>query len=149
MYFLTQQSWTEGLVIRSDALLADEMRPFDKSAFAVDSPVDEIRIVEGQLGGAVDDVVRSFDAKHKRVVLIADFISPAAEAAAGIDILCLELRQELFQNAFALQARGWVAVVEASVISRNNLVVRLEHLGVDKALDAVFEHVRLINWFHR
>ena len=58
------------------------------------SAVDKVRVVEGQLGGAIDDVICSFDTQHEGVVLVADFVAPAAEAAAGVNALGLEGREE-------------------------------------------------------
>jgi hypothetical protein len=39
-------------------------------------------------------------------------------------------------------------MVEAAVVGGDDLVVRLDHLSVDEALDAVLEHVLLINGLH-
>ena len=82
------------------------------------------------------------------MILITDFISPAAETATRIDVLFLEFGKELFEHAFALETWGWVAVVKASVVGAYDFVGWLEHFGVDEAGDAVSEHVFLIDRFH-
>ena len=38
---------------------------------------------------------------------------------------------------------------EATVIGRDDLVLRLDHLGVDKSLNAVLEEVVMVNRLHR
>ena len=83
------------------------------------------------------------------MVLVADFVSPAAEAAAGVDVLFLELGEELFEDAFALEGWGWVTVVEAAVVGADDLVIGLEHFGVDETLDAVTEHVCVVDGLQR
>ena len=114
----------------------------------VDSRVDEIRVIERQLRGAVDDIVCRLGAQHEAVVLVADLVPPAAEAAAGVDVPFLQFGQQLLEHAFALEARGRVPVVEAAVVGRDNLVGGSQHLGVEQTLDAVFEHVGGVDGFH-
>lgn len=59
-----------------------------------------------------------------------------------------ESRKELCEDALTLERRGGVTVVEAAVVGGDDLILGLDHLGVDETLDAVLEHVRLINRFH-
>ena len=143
-----QESWTKRLVVRTDSLLPNELRPFNKSPLTIHASVDEVRVVERQLSSTVDNIIRSFDTQHKGMILVADFVPPAAKAAAGVDVLLLELGQEFFQDAFTLQAGGRISMVEASVVGRNYLIVRPEHFGVEETLDGISEHVGLIDGFH-
>lgn len=87
------------------------------------------------------DVVDGLDTQHKGVVLVADLVSPAAEAASRVDAEILELGQELLQDTLTLQGRGGVSVVKGTVVGGDNLVLGLEHLSVDETLDAVLEKV--------
>lgn len=105
----------------------------------VRAPVDEIGVVQGEFGGAVDDVIGGLDAQHEGMVLVADLVAPAAEAAAGVDVFGLEPGQQGREHAFALEGRGRVAVVEAAVVGRDELVGGLEHVGADEAADGVFD----------
>ena len=73
------------------------------------------------------------------MILVPNFVAPATEAAAGEDVAGLEFREELLKHAFALERRGWVAVVEAAVVGADDLVGGAEHLGIDEAADAVLE----------
>ena len=62
------------------------------------------------------------------MVLVPDFVAPGAEAAAGVDVVgVLESGEELFEDTFALEGGGGVAVVEAAVVGGDDLVVGLEH----------------------
>ena len=110
--------------------------------------VHKVRIVERQLGGTVDYVIGSFHAEHKRVILVTDLVAPAAEAAAGVDILGLEGGEEFGEDAFTLEGGGGVAVVEAAVVGGDDFVVGAEHFGVEEALDGVFEEVGVVDGFH-
>ena len=103
----------------------------------INPPIDKVRIIERQFGGSVDDMIGGFDAQHEAVVLVTHFVAPAAEAAAGVDVFFLEAREELFEDAFALEGRGWVAVVEAAVVGRDDFIVGLEEGGGEEAVDAV------------
>ena len=73
------------------------------------------------------------------MILVPDLISPATEPAPGVNVHVLEFGQELFEDALTLEGRGWVAVVEAAVVGRDDLVGGFEHVGVEEALDGVFE----------
>ena len=81
------------------------------------------------------------------MILVADLVAPAAEAAAGVDVFCLELGQQGLEHAFALEGRGRVAVIEAAVVGRNDLVGGLEHVGADEAADGVFDDGLVIDGF--
>ena len=126
----------------------EKLRAVHQPALVINAAIDEIGIVERQLGGAVDDVVGGLDTQHERVVLVADLVAPAAEAAARVDAAVLELGQELFEGAFALERRGWVAVVEAAVVGADDLVGGAEHFGGDEAADAVVEEGGVVDGFH-
>ena len=52
------------------------MSAVHQSPFRVDSAVDEIGVVERQLGSTVDDVVGRLDAEHETVVLVFDLVLP-------------------------------------------------------------------------
>lgn len=60
----------------------------------------------------------------------------------------MQLGEELLEHAVTLKGRSGVTVVEAAVVGGHNLVARLEHLGVDKTLDALLEEVLLVNRLH-
>ena len=81
------------------------------------------------------------------MILIADLVPPAAEAAPRVDAHILQLGQEFCQYAFALEGRGRVAVVEAAVVGRHDLVGGAEHFGVNEAADAVAEEVGGVDGF--
>ena len=127
----------------------EELGALDEAALGVLAAVDEVGVVEREFGGAVDDVVRGLDAEHEGVVLVADLVAPAAEAAARVDALGFELGEQLLEDAFALEGRGRVAVVEAAVVGAHDLVGGLEHFRVDEAADAVCEHVGVVDGLHR
>lgn len=82
------------------------------------------------------------------MVLVADLVAPAAEAAARPDVLGLQLGQELLEHALALERGGGVAVVEAAVVGAHDLVAGQHHLRVHQALDAVGEHALLVHGLH-
>ncbi len=82
------------------------------------------------------------------MILVPDFVAPAAEAAAGVDVEVLQLGQELLENAFALESRGRVTVIEAAVVGGDNLVGWAEHFGVEEPFDAVAEHVVVVDRLH-
>ena len=90
-------------------------------------------------------MIGRFHTQHEAVVLVADLVSPAAEAAAGVYVLFLELGEELLQDAFALEAWSRVAVVEAAVVCADDFVIGLDHFRVEEALDAVAEHVCVVD----
>ena len=93
-------------------------------------------------------MIGGLDTQHEAVVLIADFVAPAAEAAAGVDVFFLEFGQELFQDGFAFEGWGWVAVVEAAVVGGYDFVGWFQHVGCDEAFYAVGEHVCVVDGFH-
>lgn len=133
------------LGVRGQTCLLRGDRALVETTLAVLSAVDKVRVVESQLNGAVQDVIGSLDTEHERVVLITDLVSPAAEAAAGVDVHILELGKKLLENSLALQSRGRVTVVELAVVGGDDLVLRLDHLGVDQTLNTVAEKVGLIH----
>lgn len=103
-------------------------------------PIDKIRIIQRQLRRSIDDIIRCLHPQHEAVILVTDLVSPASETPAGVDVVfILEGGEELFKDAFALEGRGGVAVIEAAVVGRDDFVVGLEHRGVEEAGDAVFE----------
>ena len=114
----------------------------------INPSVDEIRVIEGQFRGAVDDVIGGFDTEHETVVLVSDFVAPGAEAAAGEDGFLVEGGEEGFERAFALEGRGGVAVVEAAVVGGDDLIGGAEHFGGDETLDAVGEEVFVVDGLH-
>mgnify|MGYP000929348754 CR=1 FL=1 len=111
--------------------------------------VDEVGVVEGKLNSAVADVVGSLHTQHEGVVLVTDLVAPATETATGVDVHVLQLGQELLEDTLTLKRGSGVAVVEAAVVGRDNLILGLDHVGVDKTLDAVPEEVLLINRLER
>lgn len=137
-----------GVWITNARTALEELRPVHEPPLVIDPAVDEVWVIEGQLGGAVDDMVGGLDAEHEAVVLVADLVTPAAEAAAGVDVFGLEGGEELFEDAFALEGRGRVAVVEAAVVGADDFVGGAEHGGVDEALDAVCEEGGVVDGFH-
>lgn len=121
----------------------------DQTALGVGPGVDEVGVIERQLDGTAVDRVDGLDTKHKGVVLVADLVPPAAEAATGQDIHALKLGQQLLEHALTLQRGSGVAMVEGAVVGGDDLVFGLDHLGVDQALDAVPENVGDIDGLHR
>lgn len=130
-------------------LLGKVLGTVDQTTLIVLSGVDKVRVVEGELDGAVDDVVDGLDAQHERVVLVADLVAPAAEAATRPDVLLLQLRQQLGEGTLALQGWSRVAVVEAAVVGGDDLVVGPEHLGVDETLDGLGQDGLLVDGLQR
>lgn len=130
-------------------LLGKCLRSVDQSSLGVLSSVDEVGIVEGQLDRSVDNIVDRFHAQHERVVLIADLVAPAAEATTRPDVLLLQLGQDLRKSSLALQGWSGVTVVEAAVVRGDNLVRRLQHLGVDEALDRLGQECLVVHRLHR
>lgn len=140
----TSRSTDLGLGARRDSRpLA--VRGLGKTALGVLARVDKVRVVEGQLDGTADNVVDGLHAEHERVVLVADLVPPAAEAATRPDVQVQELGQELFEHTLTLERRRRVALDELAVVRRHDLVLGLDHLRVDKALDAVLEKVLLVD----
>lgn len=82
----------------------------------INPTVHKVRVVEGKFSGAIDNVICGFDTEHKTVVLISDFVTPGAEAAAGEDGFFVEGGEEGFEGGFALEGGSGVAVVEAAVV---------------------------------
>ena len=141
-------SGAEGDLVIANALHALEVLGAVHEPPLVIAPgVDEVGVVERQLSGAVHDVVRGLDTEHERVVLVADLVLPAAEAATAEDVAVLELRQELLQHAIALKGWSRVAVVEAAVVGRYNLVVGLKHVSVDETLNGILEKCVVVDGF--
>jgi hypothetical protein len=60
----------------------------------------------------------------------------------------LKFGEEFFENALTFKGWRWVAVVEATVIGRDDLILRLDHFGINKSLNGVLEEVGMINWLH-
>ena len=81
------------------------------------------------------------------MILIPNLVSPATEPSTGVNVHVLKFGEELFEDAFALEGRGWVAVVEAAVVGRDDLIGGFEHVGVEEALDGVFEEGGGVNGF--
>lgn len=119
-----------------------------QTTLLVAASVDEVGVVERELDGTVHNVVGSLNTEHERVVLIADLVPPAAEAATGVNVQVLKLRQEVLEDALSLERGSGVAVVEAAVVCGNDLVLRLDHIGVDETLDALLEDLLLVDRFH-
>lgn len=107
-----------------------------------------VGVVQRQLDSTVDNVVGGLNTKHERVVLVSDLVLPTAEAATGVDVLCLQLGQNFGQHTVALDGGCGVAVVELAVVGRNDLVVGLDQLGVDQSLDGVLQEVLLVHGLH-
>ena len=131
------------------SLALESLRTVDQTTLGVGTAVDEIGVVEGELDGAVDDRVDGLGTQHEAVVLVADLVAPAAEAATRPDVLGLELGEELLEYSLALERRSGVTVVVAAVVGADNLVRGRHHLGVDKTLDAVGEHGLVVDGLHR
>lgn len=128
--------------------IAEDFETFGETALLVLAPVDKVGIVEGELDGAIENVVCGFDAEHEAMILIANLVAPAAEATARVDIHGLELGEQLGEHAFALEGGRRVAVVEASVVCGYNLIIGREHLRVDETLQGVAHDVLHVDGFH-
>ncbi len=59
---------------------------------------------------------------------LPDLVAPSTEATTRVDIQVLELGEELLEDALTLERRSGVTVVELAVVSRDDLVLGLEHL---------------------
>ena len=90
-------------------------------------------------------MIRGFHAQHEAVVLVADLVAPAAEAAARVYVFFLEAGQELGEDAFAFEGGGRVAVVEAAVVGGYDFVGGAEHFCGEQAFDAVGEEVGVVD----
>ena len=88
------------------SLALESLRTVDQTTLGVGTAVDEIGVVEGELDGAVDDRVDGLGTQHEAVVLVADLVAPAAEAATRPDVLGLELGEELLEYSLA-RAKEW------------------------------------------
>lgn len=130
------------------SLVLEDLAALNEASLIVLASVDEIGIVKCELDGAVHNVISCLNTEHKGVVLITNLVAPAAEASTGVDIFGLELGEEFLQNTLALKRRSWVTVVKAAVVSRNNLVLGLDHFSVDETLDGFLEEVIVVDWLH-
>ena len=83
------------------------------------------------------------------MVLVPNLVPPAAKAAARPDILLLQAGQQLLQHALALERGRRVAVVEAAVVHRHDLVLGHEHLRVDEAGDALLHERAAVDGLQR
>lgn len=116
-----------------------------KTALSVFARVNEVRVVQRQFDGAVHNVVSSLDTEHKRMVLVADLVPPATEPTSRVDAKVLKLREKLRQDALTLESGRGVTVVKFAVVGRDDLVLGLDQIGVNQALDAVLEKVGLVD----
>ena len=82
------------------------------------------------------------------MVLVANFVAPAAEATTRPDVHVLELGENLGEGALALQRGSGVAVVEAAVVCGDDLVGGLQHLGVDETLDGLGKECFVVDGLH-
>lgn len=128
--------------------LAGEGEVLGQTLLGVGAGVDEVRVVEGQLNSTAVDVVDSLHAEHEGVVLVANLVSPAAEAATGEDVHVLKLGEELLEDSLTLEGGGRVTVVKGTVVGGDDLIIRVDHLGVDETLDGVLEEVLDIDGLH-
>ena len=93
-------------------------------------------------------MIHCFDTEHEGVVLVANFVSPAAETTTRVDAHILKLGEELLENTLSLECRGGIAVVELAVIGGDNLILGLDHIRVDKPLDAICQECRFVDGLH-
>lgn len=119
-----------------------------EASLSVLAGVDKVRIVECQLDGTAVDGIDGLNTEHEGVVLVTDLVSPAAESTTGENVHGLKLGEDLLEDALTLKGGGGVTMVESTVVSRDNLVLGLDHLGVDETLDAILEEVLNIHRFH-
>lgn len=130
-------------------LLGEHLSAVHQASLVVLSAVDEVGVVESQLNTAVDNVVNSLDTQHEGVVLVADLVAPAAEAATRPDVHALQLGQQLGQSTLAFERGSGVSVVEAAVVGGDDLVGWLEQLGVDESLDGLSQDGLHVDGLHR
>lgn len=139
----------EGLALITDTLHALEvLGTINQSALVVCARVDEVRVEERKLDGAVDNRINGLDTLHERVVLVTNLVTPSTEAATRVDVQVLELWEELLEDALTLERRSGVTVVELAVVSGDDLVLGLEHLGVDETLNTLLEESLGVNRLH-
>lgn len=79
------------------------------------------------------------------MVLVANLVLPRPKAASGQDILLLKIRQNLRQRIVALYAGRGIPVIKAANIGADNLVIGCQEVGVDGALDTVFEQSLVVD----
>ena len=142
MYWYHEQQNSKGLLLRK------RLSTIDKTALGILTTVDEVRVIESEFDGAVDDVIDGLDTQHKRMVLVTDLVTPRAEAAARPDIAVLQLGQELGEGALALERWRRVAVVEAAVVGGDDLVGGTQHLRVHESLDALLKQGVVVDRLH-
>lgn len=119
-----------------------------EASLSVLAGVDKVGIVECQLDGTAVDGIDGLNTEHEGVVLVTDLVSPAAESTTGENVHSLELGEDLLEDTLTLKGGGGVTMVESTVVSRDNLVLGLDHLGVNETLDAILEEVLNIDRFH-
>lgn len=79
------------------------------------------------------------------MVLVAHFVLPRSETPAGQDVLLLEVGQDLGQRAITLKAGSGITMVKATNISADNLILWLQQISIDQALDAVGQQSIMVN----
>lgn len=79
------------------------------------------------------------------MVLVANFVLPRSETPAGQDILLLEVGQDLGQRTITLKAGSRIAMVKATNVSADNLILWLQQISVDQALDVVGQQGVMVN----
>ncbi|KAH0194592.1 Udp-Galactopyranose mutase in complex with Udp, partial [Aureobasidium melanogenum] len=139
----------EGLAVVANTPHALEvLSTIDKSALVVGTRVNKVGVEERKLDGAVDNSINSLNTLHERVVLVTNLVTPSTEATTRVDVHVLKLGKELLKDTLTLERRSRVTVIELAVVGRDNLVLGLEHLSVDKTLDTVLEEVVSVNRLH-
>ena len=125
-----------------------EDKVLSETTLSVLAGVDKVGVVEGQLDSTAVDGINGLNTEHEGVVLVTDLVSPAAEAATREDVHGLEFGEDLLEDTLTLKSGGGVTVVESTVVCGDDLVLGLDHLGVDETLDAVLEEVLNIDGLH-
>ena len=136
-------------VIRADAFhRLEKLRPIHQPPLMIDAPIYKIGIIQRQLRGSINDMIRRLHAQHKAVVLVPHLVPPAAKSTAGVDVFFLQLGQKLLEHALALERGSGVPVVEAAVVCANDLIGGFQHLGGNQATDAVLEEGGVVDRLH-
>ena len=127
---------------------ASVVEALGQTTLSVLASVDKVGVVEGKLNVTVADGISSLDTQHEGVILVADLVSPATEAATGVDVHVLELGKKFGEDTLTLQSGSGVTLVELAVVGRDDLILGLDQVGVDETLNAVLEEVLLVDGLH-
>ena len=79
---------------------------------------------------------------------VLDFILPSAETPTGKNVVLLELAENRLAELITAVKRGRVAMLEAAIVLGDDVVRRLDELGVDGALDDLVHNCLVVYRAH-